>query len=227
MHTMLKRCSIDIMNSMLSATKLFKTIGSTDILKNMNINLKANETVALTGPSGSGKTSLLHILGLLDRPTTGTVNILGADTKNLTEKERTLLRRYSMGFVYQFHHLLPNFDALENVAMPLLIQGKNKQKSYKESEVLLKEIGLGHRLHHKAHQLSGGEQQRVAIARAIIHQPKILLADEPTGNLDTKNSQHIFELLIDLARKRNMCALIATHNDALAQQLDRVITLSA
>lgn len=212
---------------MLSAAKLSKSIGSTDILKNIDVALQENETVALTGPSGSGKTSLLHILGLLDRPTTGTVNILGADTKALTEKERTTLRRDSMGFVYQFHHLLPNFDALENVAMPLLIQGKNKQKAYVASENLLKEVGLGHRLHHKAHQLSGGEQQRVAIARAIIHQPKILLADEPTGNLDTKNSQHIFELLIDLARKRNMCALIATHNDALAQQLDRVITLSA
>ncbi|MEK7654729.1 MAG: ABC transporter ATP-binding protein [Pseudomonadota bacterium] len=212
---------------MLSAAKLSKSIGSTDILKNIDVALQENETVALTGPSGSGKTSLLHILGLLDRPTTGTVNILGADTKALTEKERTTLRRDSMGFVYQFHHLLPNFDALENVAMPLLIQGKNKQKAYVASENLLKEVGLGHRLHHKAHQLSGGEQQRVAIARAIIHQPKILLADEPTGNLDTKNSQHIFELLIDLARKRNMCALIATHNDVLAGQLDRVITLSA
>lgn len=212
---------------MLSATKLSKSIGSTDILKNIDVALKANETVALTGPSGSGKTSLLHILGLLDHPTTGTVKILNTDTKDLTEKERTILRRDSMGFVYQFHHLLPNFDALENVAMPLLIQGKNKQKAYAESAALLKEVGLQHRLHHKAHQLSGGEQQRVAIARAIIHQPKILLADEPTGNLDTKNSQHIFDLLIDLARKRNMCALIATHNDALAGQLDRVIMLSA
>lgn len=212
---------------MLSAAKLSKSIGSTDILKNIDLALKAKETVALTGPSGSGKTSLLHILGLLDRPTTGTVKILDADTKDLTEKERTILRRDSMGFVYQFHHLLPNFDALENVAMPLLIQGKNKQKAYTESEALLKEVGLGHRLHHKAHQLSGGEQQRVAIARAIIHQPKILLADEPTGNLDTKNSQHIFDLLIDLVKKRNMCALIATHNDVLAKQLDRTIVLSA
>jgi lipoprotein-releasing system ATP-binding protein len=212
---------------MLSAEKLSKSIGSTDILKNIDVALKANETVALTGPSGSGKTSLLHILGLLDRPTTGAVNILGADTKDLTEKERTILRRDSMGFVYQFHHLLPNFDALENVAMPLLIQGKNKKTAYEEAATLLKEVGLAHRLHHKAHQLSGGEQQRVAIARAIIHRPKILLADEPTGNLDTKNSQHIFDLLIDLTRKRNMCALIATHNDALAGQLDRVIKLSA
>lgn len=212
---------------MLSATKLSKSIGSTDILKNIDIALKAKETVALTGPSGSGKTSLLHILGLLDHPTTGTVKILNTDTKNLTEKERTTLRRDSMGFVYQFHHLLPNFDALENVVMPLLIQEKNKQKAYAESESLLKEVGLGHRLNHKAHQLSGGEQQRVAIARAIIHQPKILLADEPTGNLDTKNSQHIFDLLIDLVKKRNMCALIATHNDGLAKQLDRTITLSA
>lgn len=211
---------------MLSTVKLSKSIGSTDILQNINIALKANETVALTGPSGSGKTSLLHILGLLDQPTTGTVKILNADAKSLTEKERTLLRRDSMGFVYQFHHLLPNFDALENVAMPLLIQGKIKQKAYAESEALLKEVGLGHRLHHKAHQLSGGEQQRVAIARAIIHQPKILLADEPTGNLDTKNSQLIFSLLIDLVKKRNMCALIATHNDVLAEQLDRMIALS-
>lgn len=212
---------------MLSAAKLSKSIGSTDVLKNIDVALKANETVALTGPSGSGKTSLLHILGLLDRPTTGAVNILGADTKDLTEKERTILRRDSMGFVYQFHHLLPNFDALENVAMPLLIQGKNKKTAYEAAACLLKEVGLEHRLRHKAHQLSGGEQQRVAIARAIIHRPKILLADEPTGNLDTKNSQHIFDLLIDLTRKRNMCALIATHNDALAVQLDRVIALSA
>ena len=212
---------------MLSAAKLSKSVGSTEILKNINLALKEKETVALIGPSGSGKTSLLHILGLLDQPTTGTVKILGTDTKNLKEKDRTALRRDSMGFVYQFHHLLPNFDALENVMMPLLIQGKNKQKAYEESESLLKEVGLGHRLQHKVHQLSGGEQQRVAIARAIIHQPKILLADEPTGNLDTKNSQHIFDLLMNLVRKRNMCALIATHNDVLAQQLDRVITLSA
>ena len=212
---------------MLSAAKLSKSVGSTEILKNINLALKEKETVALIGPSGSGKTSLLHILGLLDQPTTGTVKILGTDTKNLKEKDRTALRRDSMGFVYQFHHLLPNFDALENVMMPLLIQGKNKQKAYEESETLLKEVGLGHRLQHKVHQLSGGEQQRVAIARAIIHQPKILLADEPTGNLDTKNSQHIFDLLMNLVRKRNMCALIATHNDVLAQQLDRVITLSA
>lgn len=211
---------------MISTVRLSKSIGSTEILKNIDVSLKAKETVALTGPSGSGKTSLLHILGLLDQPTTGTIKILGADTKNLTEKERTILRRDSMGFVYQFHHLLPNFDALENVVMPLLIQGKNKQKAYEASEALLKEIGLGHRLHHKSHQLSGGEQQRVAIARAIIHQPKILLADEPTGNLDTKNSQHIFDLLVDLVKQRNMCALIATHNDVLAAQLDRVITLS-
>jgi lipoprotein-releasing system ATP-binding protein len=211
---------------MLATSKLSKSIGSTHILKNIDLDIKEKETVALIGPSGSGKTSLLHILGLLDRPTTGTVNILGSDTKDLTEKERTLLRRDSMGFVYQFHHLLPNFDALENVAMPLLIQGKNKQKAYDAATDLLKEVGLEHRLHHKAHQLSGGEQQRVAIARAIIHRPKILLADEPTGNLDTTNSQHIFNLLIDLAKKRNMCALIATHNDALAQQLGRMITLS-
>ncbi len=212
---------------MLKAAKLSKTVGSTEILKNINVALMAKETVALTGPSGSGKTSLLHILGLLDRPTTGSLKILKADTKDISEKERTILRRDSMGFVYQFHHLLPNFDALENAAMPLLIQGKNKQKSYEEASALLEEVGLGHRLHHKTHQLSGGEQQRVAIARAIIHKPKILLADEPTGNLDTKNSQHIFGLLIDLVKKRNMCALVATHNDVLAQQLDRVITLSA
>ncbi len=132
---------------MLSATKLSKSIGSTDILKNIDVALKANEAVALTGPSGSGKTSLLHILGLLDHPTTGTVKILNTDTKDLTEKERTILRRDSMGFVYQFHHLLPNFDALENVAMPLLIQGKNKQKAFAESAALLKEVGLQHRLH--------------------------------------------------------------------------------
>jgi len=210
---------------MLLATKLSKSVGPTEILKNISLDLKENETVGLTGPSGSGKTSLLHILGLLDHPTRGTINILGTDTKNLKEKDRTILRRDSMGFVYQFHHLLPNFDALENVAMPLLIQEEKKQVAYQKSAELLKEIGLGHRLHHKVHQLSGGEQQRVAIARAIIHEPKILLADEPTGNLDIKNSQLIFDLLINLVRRRKMCALIATHNDVLAKQLDRVITL--
>lgn len=218
---------IDQIDLMLSAAHLSKSISSIEILKNINLTVKAKEAVALTGPSGSGKTSLLHILGLLDHPTAGTVKILGSDTKNLTERDRTALRRDSMGFVYQFHHLLPNFDALENVAMPLLIQGYNKKKALEESEALLTEVGLAHRLHHKTHQLSGGEQQRVAIARAIIHHPKILLADEPTGNLDTKNSQHIFDLLIDLVKKRNMCALIATHNDLLAQQLGRVITLAS
>ncbi len=209
----------------LSAKNLSKSIEGTSILRDISLDLHAGEAVALVGPSGVGKTTLLHLLGLLDEPTTGSIYIFGKDTQGLSEKERTELRRDSMGFVYQFHHLLPNFSALENVALPLLIQGKSRKAAYAEAEKILKEVGLEHRLAHRSHQLSGGEQQRVAIARAIVHKPKILLADEPTGNLDSKNSQHIFDMLVGIVKKRKIAALVATHNEVLARQLDRIVTL--
>lgn len=211
---------------MLAVQDISKKVGDTTILKNISVNLAPQEAVALTGPSGSGKTSLLHILGLLDQPTSGHMTILGQNLQNLSEKKRTQLRRHHIGFVYQFHHLLPNFNALENAAMPLLIQGYTKKNALHASQSLLEEVGLGQRLYHRVHQLSGGEQQRVAIARALIHQPQILLADEPTGNLDSQNSHHIFTLLLDVVKKKNMTALIATHNEVLAKSLDRVVNIT-
>ena len=187
--------------------------------------LKAGEIVALVGQSGAGKSSLLHIAGLLEAPTSGEVFIGGSAASRLPERARTEIRRESLGFVYQFHHLLPEFTALENVAMPRRIAGETREEAAKSATRLLGLVGLSDRVDHRPAQLSGGEQQRVALARALANSPRVLLADEPTGNLDPKTADAVFEVLIQLVRAEGLAALIATHNYALSEKMDRTLLL--
>lgn len=194
--------------------------GALPVLHGVDMELKAGEIVALMGPSGSGKSTLLHCIGLLDRPSGGKIALDGQDVTAVSEVERTALRRRKLGFVYQFHHLLPEFTAEENVKMPLFINGMDK-----DVKAPLERLGLGHRLDHRPARLSGGEQQRVAIARALIHQPSLLLADEPTGNLDPETAETVFQILLQAAREQGTAALIATHNPDLARRMDRVLVL--
>ena len=196
-----------------------------DILRGISLDLQRGEIVGLIGPSGSGKSTLLHIAGLLDQANTGDVEILGQSCGHLKDFDRTLLRREKIGFVYQFHHLLPEFTALENVLMPKLILGENFEASQEKAKQLLETLGLSQRLHHTPSQLSGGEQQRVAIARSLIHEPRLLCADEPTGNLDPKTSERVFRQLFDFAKASSLTCLIATHNLDLARQMDRIVKL--
>ena len=199
--------------------------GELVVLSAVNLDVQPGEMVGLVGPSGSGKSSLLHAAGLLERPTGGTVLIDGVDAWALSDDARTALRRRHVGFVYQFHHLLAEFDALDNVALPQLIAGRKRSDARVEAERLLVLMGLGARVHHQPAQLSGGEQQRVAIARALANRPRLLLADEPTGNLDPATSGAVFQSLFDVARREGVGALIATHNLELASYMDRVVTL--
>ena len=199
--------------------------GQLEVFSGLSMSLKAGEIVALVGPSGAGKSSLLHIAGLLEAPTSGEIFIEGTATSGLPDSERTGLRRDRMGFVYQAHHLLPEFDALENVVLPQMIAGRAKAEAAKEAARLLETMGLGQRLTHRPGQLSGGEQQRVAIARALANKPRLLLADEPTGNLDPKTSGGVFDALIEITRAQGLAALIATHNFELAGRMDRVLML--
>jgi lipoprotein-releasing system ATP-binding protein len=195
------------------------------IFQNLNLALDKGEMVALVGPSGAGKSTLLQLVGLLDSPTAGRITIAGEDASKLGDNERTRLRRDHIGFVYQFHYLLPEFSALENVVLPQMIAGRKKKEARERAEALLTALGLSHRLTHRPARLSGGEQQRVAIARALANQPKILLADEPTGNLDLNTSSDVFEILIQLVRSAGIGAIVATHNMDLAMQMDRVLEL--
>jgi lipoprotein-releasing system ATP-binding protein len=195
------------------------------VLAGANLNVHAGEIVGLVGPSGSGKSSLLHAAGLLERPTAGEVEIDGAEGWALSDDARTALRRAKIGFVYQFHCLLPEFDALDNVALPAMIAGTKRPAAREEAARLLTLMGLEKRLHHQPAQLSGGEQQRVAIARALANKPLLLLADEPTGNLDPHTSGVVFQALHDLARHEGVAALIATHNMELTRHMDRVMAL--
>ena len=181
--------------------------------------------VALVGPSGSGKSTLLHIAGLLERPDRGEVRIAGQAVGKLSDAERSRLRRRALGFVYQYHHLLPEFSALENVVVPQMIAGERKGAAKARASELLTAVGLAERLDHRPARLSGGEQQRVAMARALANQPVVLLADEPTGNLDPETAAHVFALLTDLVRRTRVAALIATHNLDLAGRMDRVLRL--
>lgn len=199
--------------------------GDLVVLTASDFAMKRGETVALLGPSGSGKSSLLHIAGLLERPSAGEVFIGGVACSPLSEAQRTRLRRDQLGFVYQFHHLLPEFSALGNVALPQLIAGKSRKDAEAEAERLLGALGLGDRLHHQPGQLSGGEQQRAAIARALANAPRVLLADEPTGNLDLKTAKRVFDELIGMVKAQGLAALIATHDQALAARLDRVVVI--
>ena len=207
-------------------TRRFNQGGQTlEVLKGINLHLKKGESVALVGPSGAGKTTLLQICGLLEEPSSGTLKVNGQPCENLNDFERTILRRQYLGFVYQFHHLLPEFSALENVILPQLINSIPKTKARQQAEFLLGGMGLGHRLHHRPAQLSGGEQQRVAIARALANNPKVLLADEPTGNLDNKTGEKVFSEMLALVKNSHLSALIATHNMDLAERMDRIIYL--
>ncbi len=187
--------------------------------------LYPGQAIALVGPSGAGKSTLLHIAGLLETPDGGRVLVNGVDCARLSDGERTRVRRREMGFVYQFHQLLPEFTALENVLMPQLIAGNSRRQGEARAKQLLDMLGLGHRLEHRPAQLSGGEQQRAAIARALANAPKLLFADEPTGNLDPHTSAHVFHELIELIRHSGVAALIATHNLALAKRMHRVLVL--
>ena len=196
-----------------------------EVLKGATASLYAGETVALLGPSGAGKSTLLHIAGLLERPDGGAVVINGVDCVKLGDSERTSMRRSEIGFVYQFHHLLPEFSALENIALPQLILGLSRAEAEERARQLLDSLGIAERGDHRPAQLSGGEQQRGAIARAVANGPRLLLADEPTGNLDPPTAERVFEQLLGLVRHSGVAALIATHNLELAARMDRILRL--
>jgi lipoprotein-releasing system ATP-binding protein len=197
-----------------------------DVLKEASASFYPGETVALLGPSGAGKSTLLHIAGLLERPDEGAVMINGVDCGKLNDGERTRVRRLEVGFVYQFHHLLPEFSALENVMLPQLIMGKTQADAEERAKGLLGLLGLEERWDHRPAELSGGEQQRVAIARAVANRPKILLADEPTGNLDPHTAERVFEELMRLVNEEGVAAVVATHNLDLAARMDRTLRLT-
>jgi lipoprotein-releasing system ATP-binding protein len=199
--------------------------GDLPVLRGIDLTLRAGEIVALVAPSGVGKSTLLHIAGLLDRPTHGSVLVEGQDAGSLPDNARTAVRRDTIGFVYQFHHLLVEFTAQENVALPQMIAGRSRREAERHAASLLGAFGLGHRLQHLPGKLSGGEQQRVAIARALANQPKILLADEPTGNLDVATAETVFAELTARVRDAGVAALIATHNPELAARMDRTVRI--
>lgn len=200
--------------------------GQLEVFNGLSLVLKPGEIVALVGPSGAGKSSLLHIAGLLEAPTSGEIYVGGVATSKLPDQERTRIRRDKIGFVYQAHHLLPEFDALENVVLPQMIAGKSRKDAAVEATRLLDVLGLGKRLTHLPSKLSGGEQQRVAIARALANSPRLLLADEPTGNLDQHTGERVADLLIRLAHDNGVAALVATHNRELAASMDRVVRMA-
>jgi len=195
------------------------------VLNNVTFNLNQAETAAIIGSSGSGKTTLLNILGGLDKPSAGQVLLNGVDIHKLGEKQRCFVRNQHFGFIYQFHHLLPEFTALENVAMPLLIKGSSVDEAKQRAEKVLADVGLIKRIQHKPSELSGGERQRAAIARALIHQPDCILADEPTGNLDRKNAELAIDLIVDLNRQYNTSLVIVTHDLKIAERMDTIYTL--
>jgi len=200
--------------------------GSTlDILKDAEFAVWPGQTVALVAPSGTGKSTLLHVAGLLEHPDAGEVYLDQVATSRLSDSERTRLRRTEIGFVYQFHHLLPEFSAIENVILPQMIRGLSRREARRRADELLSYLGLQERLDHRPAELSGGEQQRVAIARAVANAPRILLADEPTGNLDPKTSEHVFQALSQLVRASGLAVVIATHNMDIAARMDRRVTL--
>ncbi len=217
------------MNKLLEITNIEKSYGTgagkVEVLKGITLDVDQGETIALVGASGAGKTTLLHVLGALDRPTSGQVLFNGQDIFLQSERALAAFRNRSIGFVFQFHHLLPEFTALENVMMPALIGGKKRSEAQQDAAALLGDVGLGHRLGHKPGELSGGEQQRVAIARALVLMPSLLLADEPTGNLDMKTSDGIHELLAEMHRQRGITLIIVTHNEKLAGRMGKTLRL--
>lgn len=213
----------------LNATKLCKSYNDgaskIEVLRGIDLAIAKGERVAIIGPSGSGKSTLLHLMGGLDKPTTGDVLIKDVNWQKVNEKQRCRLRNQGLGFIYQFHHLLPEFTALENVAMPLLLANISVKDATAEASRMLDDVGLKERKTHKPAQLSGGERQRVAIARALVHQPYCVLADEPTGNLDQTTATKVFDLMLELNRKMNTALVIVTHDQQLAKQMDRVLVL--
>ena len=218
------------MNSLLEVKGLIKNYGgngsTVEVLKGIDLAITAGTTTALVGASGAGKSTLLHILGALDRPTAGSVLYRGSDLFARSDRELADFRSQSIGFVFQFHHLLPEFSALENTMMPALIARMDRRQAEQKAALLLEELGLGHRLTHRPGELSGGEQQRVAIARALVMEPELLLADEPTGNLDMKSSEAIHGSLARLQQKTGITLVIVTHNERLAAGMEKVVRLT-
>ena len=214
---------------MVSARHLARTYdegaSAVNVLQDINLELAAGDLVAVVGASGSGKSTLLNLLGGLDRPSEGEVTICGADLINMNEKQRCQFRNRHLGFIYQFHHLLPEFSALENVAMPLLIRGDRPAAALADASDLLSQVGLAERVSHKPGELSGGERQRVAIARALVTNPDLVLADEPTGNLDERTAGQVQALMLDLNRRLGTAFLVVTHDSAFAEQCQRVLSL--
>ena len=210
---------------MLIGTAIYKRYGDLEILRGLSIEVQKGQVAAIVGPSGCGKSTLLHVLGTLDRPDQGQVLINGTDVLALGSKKLAAFRNRHIGFVFQFHHLLPEFTALENIALPQMVNGLNPREARARAAQLLDYLKLGARAGHRPFELSGGEQQRVAIARAVANAPDLLLADEPTGNLDPRTAEHAFETLLALARNTGLAALIATHNLELAEKMDRRVTL--
>jgi len=209
-----------------SIVRQFREGDSTlDVLRGVDLTVREAERLAIIGTSGSGKTTLLQIMGGLDDPTSGEVHVNGQSIANIDEKDKSALRNQFIGFVYQFHHLLPEFSAKENVAMPLLIRRLRKDEAMQQAADLLSRVGLGERLDHKPGELSGGERQRAAVARALITRPKLVLADEPTGNLDAGNGQHVLQLMLELNQELNTSLVIVTHDHSIAGQMDRVLVL--
>lgn len=216
-------------NAVLEMTGIRRTYGEGEhaltVLENAEFQINRGELVALVAPSGAGKSTLLHLAGLLERPTAGTLSIGGVECGTLGDDARTRMRRMDIGFVYQFHHLLPELTARENIALPLHIAGASRALADSRADELLDHMGIMPRATHRPSELSGGEQQRVAIARAVANQPRLLLADEPTGNLDPTTSNMVFGALTDLVRSTGLAALMATHNHELARQMDRIVTI--
>jgi lipoprotein-releasing system ATP-binding protein len=208
---------------LLEAQALTKSYGTLPVLKGVSLQLATGEVVALIGSSGAGKSTLLQILGTLDYPDSGDIQFEGKRVLTFSDKQQAQFRNKSLGFVFQFHHLMPEFSALENVAIPALIAGRSKNEAYQSAQGLLEQLGLADRMTHKPSQLSGGEQQRVSVARALVNRPKLILADEPTGNLDSANSEGLYEIIFKLSRETGVAFLIATHNPQLAAQADRIL----
>lgn len=210
---------------MLSAENLFKKYSSLTVVNGVSLNVVKGEIVSIIGPSGAGKSTLLHLLGALDKPDSGSVRINETDVFGLSSKKQAQFRNKHIGFVFQFHHLLPEFSAIENVSVPLWINGVGKKDAMRQATEILHTVGLGSRLDNKPSELSGGEQQRVAIARALVNKPSIVMADEPTGNLDSVNAQAIHTLFLQLRAELGQTFVIVTHNEALAQVTDRTLVM--
>lgn len=209
----------------LQATGISKKYGNLEVLKNVSLQVNKGEIVSLVGPSGAGKSTLLHILGTLDRPDAGGVSIQGQQVLKLSEKDLAAFRNRSIGFIFQFHHLLPEFTAIENICIPAFIAGKGKTETENRAKELLTLLNLAHRGNHKPAELSGGEQQRVAVARALINNPALIMADEPSGNLDTNNARELHKLFFELRDKLSQTFIIVTHNEELANMADRKVQM--